>query len=222
MANPISRLASDRLTTGLQRYREVAVLLSDHPTVLDLALSVGPGAGEDQEAGDATAARELFQNMADKTGAHSLMLVARDGTVLAAAGEQALPKGAQSAFARAMDGALGVAHFVDTGDRRRYVFAAPVFVPGGASIASVIVNVDIGVLEWGWPTESSAIYFTDDYGVVFVANRSELVLRGGVSGPMPVTARYALSGHEIWVHEAGPYIPSPALHLYAALACCRA
>lgn len=200
-------LASDRLTTGLQRYRELAVFLSDHPTVLARALNSGQTAEGIQNA------TAVLQNLADKTGAHSLMLVARDGTVLAAAGEQALPKGAQAAFNRAMVGALGVAHFVDTEQQRRYVFAAPVFDPGGPARAAVIVNVNIGLLEWGWPTEPSAIYFTDDYGVVFVSNRSELVLRGGLAGPMPVTARHQVSGHDLWLHEAGPYIPSPALHL---------
>lgn len=200
-------LASDRLTTGLQRYRELAVFLSDHPTVWARALS------PDQSADVARATTNVLQNLADKTGAHSLMLVARDGTVLAAAGEQTLPKGAQAAFNRAMSGALGVAHFVDTDQQRRYVFAAPVFDPGGPARAAVIVNVNIGLLEWGWPTEPSAIYFTDDYGVVFVSNRSELVLRGGLAGPMPVTARRQISGHDLWLHEAGPYIPSPALHI---------
>ncbi|SFI61742.1 ATP-binding protein [Celeribacter neptunius] len=200
-------LASDRLTTGLQRYRELAVLLSDHPTVLALALV------QDTDAATVEAASDLLQSMADKTGASSVMLVARDGRVLAAAAEQRLPKGVQAGFARAMDGALGVSHFVDQDGRRRYVFAAPVFAPQGAPQAAVLVSVDIGALEWGWPTEASAIYFTDDYGVVFIANRSELVLRGGLAGPMPVAARYEISGLDIWRPDAGPYIPSPALHL---------
>ena len=30
---------------------------------------------------------------------------------------------------------------------------------------------------------------------------------------MPVTARRQISGHDLWLHEAGPYIPSPALHI---------
>jgi two-component system C4-dicarboxylate transport sensor histidine kinase DctB len=204
-------LASDRLATGLQRYRELAVFLSDHPTVLAVALEAEP----DVQATAATS--DLLQSMADKTGAHSLLLVAGDGRVLASAGEAGLPTGAQLALSRAMDGALGVAHFVDLEGRRRYVFAAPVFEPNGPAQAAVVVNVDIGLLEWGWPTEASAIYFTDSYGVVFISNRSELVLRGGSSGQMPVTARHRVMGHEIWRHEAGPYIPSPALHVIQTL-----
>nr|WP_319246467.1 ATP-binding protein [uncultured Celeribacter sp.] len=204
-------LASDRLTTGLQRYRELAVLLSDHPTVLALSLSTGFGDSPRQATAD------LLQSMADKTGAQSLMLVTRDSTLLAAAKEQTLPKGAQAAVDRAMEGALGTTHFVTTDGRRRYAFAAPVFAPGGPARAAVIVNVDVGALEWGWPSEPSAIYFTDELGVVFVANRSELVLRGGLAGEMPVTARYDIGGVDVWFHDAGPYIPSPAMHLSQAL-----
>ncbi|WP_226553277.1 sensor histidine kinase [Celeribacter naphthalenivorans] len=200
-------LAADRLTTGLQRYRELAVFLSDHPTVLALVFAQSPGESPRQATSD------LLQGLADKTGAHSLMVVGGDGGLLAAAGEDRLPKGTRAAVTRAMDGALGVAHFVDLEGRRRYVFAAPVFSPGGPAEGAVVVNVDIGLLEWGWPTEASAIYFTDQYGVVFVSNRSELVLRGGSAGPLPVTHTYNVSGHDLWRHEAGPYIPSPALHL---------
>ncbi|MBW6419461.1 ATP-binding protein [Celeribacter sp. PS-C1] len=200
-------LASDRLTTGLQRYRELAVFLSDHPTVLALVFAQAPGDSPKQATSD------LLQGLSDKTGAHSLMVIGGAGQVLATAGETRLPTGARAAVTRAMDGALGVAHFVDLEGRRRYVFAAPVFSPGGPARGAVVVNVDIGLLEWGWPTEASAIYFTDQYGVVFVTNRSELVLRGGSAGPLPVTHRYTVSDHDIWRHQAGPYIPSPALHL---------
>ncbi len=200
-------LSADRLTTGLQRYRELAVFLSDHPTVLALSFAENPGDSPRQATSD------LLQGMADKTGAHSLMVIGARNEVLASAGETRLPTGARAALTRAMDGALGVSHFVDLEGRRRYVFAAPIFTPGGPARGAVVVNVDIGLLEWGWPTETSAIYFTDKYGVVFVTNRSELVLRGGSGGPMPVTHTYSVSGHDLWRLEAGPYIPSPALHL---------
>ncbi|AJE46308.1 ATP-binding protein [Celeribacter indicus] len=210
-------LASDRLAAGLQRYRELAVFLSDHPTVLALSRAgtaeSGGAPGGAPGAATVGAAVELMQGMADKTGAQSLMLVARDGRVLAAAGEEQRPRGAQAAHARAMTGALGIAHFVDSRGRRRYVFAAPVFAGGGRAAAAVIVNVDVALIEWGWPSEPSAAFFTDDYGVVFVSNRSELILRGGLAGPMPVEARHRIGGHDIWRLSAGPYIPSPALHL---------
>ncbi|WP_460273255.1 sensor histidine kinase [Celeribacter sp. ULVN23_4] len=197
-------LSADRLTTGLQRYRELGVFLSDHPTVLEMT----QGGGVPAEM-----AEDLLQGMLDKTGASSMLVVSGADDVLGAAGEMELPKGAQAALSRAMDGALGIAHFVDQQDRRRYLFAAPVFSPEGPPIAAVLVSVDVGLLEWGWPSEPSAIYFTDDYGVVFVANRSELVLKGGSGGPLPVRGAYGIAGHEIWTHDMGPYIPTPALHL---------
>jgi Signal transduction histidine kinase regulating C4-dicarboxylate transport system len=194
-------LSADRLTTGLQRYRELAVFLSDHPTVTA------------RVQGGETSADDLLQGVMDKTGAFSMLVVSQGGDVLAASGETHLPKGAQAALTRALDGALGIAHFVDPEGRRRYLFAAPVFSPEGPPMATVLVSVDIGLLEWSWPSEPSAIYFTDEYGVVFVANRSELALRGGLRGPLPVRGTYVLAGHDIWTHEMGPYIPSPALHL---------
>jgi two-component system C4-dicarboxylate transport sensor histidine kinase DctB len=202
-------LSADRLTTGLQRYRELAVFLSDHPTVTARVTGrgtapVGDGAPE---------ADALLQGVVDKTGASSIMVVSTTGGVLASAGERQLPKGAQAALTRALDGALGIAHFVDPEGRRRYMFAAPVFSSEGPPVAAVLVSVDIGLLEWGWPSEPSAIYFTDDYGVIFVANRSELVLRGGSGGALSLRRTHLLSGHDIWTHDMGPYIPSPVLHL---------
>lgn len=198
-------LSADRLTTGLQRYRELAVFLSDHPTVTARVTAPADGGALDADA--------LLQGVVDKTGASSMMVVSTTGEVLASAGESHLPKGAQAALTRALDGALGIAHFVDPEARRRYMFAAPVFSPEGPPVAAVLVSVDIGLLEWGWPSEPSAIYFTDDYGVIFVANRSELILRGGLGGALPVRGTHLLAGHDIWTHDMGPYIPSPALHL---------
>ncbi|MCA0044591.1 sensor histidine kinase [Celeribacter litoreus] len=195
-------LSADRLTSGLQRYRELAVFISDHPAVLERA----------EGRGDELATDDLLQGFVDKTGARSMLVVGRDGELLSGAGEDQIAKGTQAALNRALGGALGIAHFVDREGRRRYAFAAPVF-DGGPPLAAVVVTVDIDLLEWGWPAEAAAVYFTDEYGVVFVANRSELVLKGGSAGPIPVSATYQIAGQEIWTHALGPYVPSPALHL---------
>lgn len=56
-------LAADRLSTGLQRYRELAVLLADHPVVVTAVLAGGGAQGEANRA-----AAELLQSTADKTG----------------------------------------------------------------------------------------------------------------------------------------------------------
>lgn len=196
-------LASDRLTSGLQRYRELAVFLADHPVVTARVFSEARG-----PEGEA-----LLQAMADKTGASALALVSRGGVILATAGQAQMPKGAQAAFERAMDGALGVAHFVDPEGQRQYVFAAPVFAPNGPAQGAVLVRVNVADLEWSWPANPEAVYFTDSYGVVFVSNRSELILRGGREGTLPVAATRRIAGHELWRMAAGPYIPARALHL---------
>ncbi len=81
-------LASDRLTTGLQRYRELAVFLADHPTTLSTILE-GGNARSQIEAADA-----LLLGMADKTGAHSITIVSRKGYVLADTGDAVrMPQG---------------------------------------------------------------------------------------------------------------------------------
>ena len=40
----------------------------------------------------------------------------------------------------------------------------------------MIVTVDIGGIEWNWPADPDAVFFTDELGVVFVSNRGELTL----------------------------------------------
>ncbi|TMV69390.1 hypothetical protein FGG78_30750, partial [Thioclava sp. BHET1] len=68
-------LASDRLTAELQRFREIAVLLADHPVLLPLAL---------QGAGDRAAAVRLMQSVADRSGASRVALYDRQGRLIAA------------------------------------------------------------------------------------------------------------------------------------------
>jgi two-component system C4-dicarboxylate transport sensor histidine kinase DctB len=211
-------LAADRLTSALQRYRELGVVLADHPTVLNVVTR-----NRDEERDDITAmttrytnAASLLQKMSDRTGTQSLMLVGAGGRILASTSEVSevyLPPNAKAAFDRAMNGALGVTHFVDPSGRRRFIYAAPVFKPGHAAIGAVIVNVDVAFIEWSWPTDPTAVFFTDERGVVFVSNRTELILKGGFYRPLPLQSRQAIGPHDIWTLSAGPYLPAKALHL---------
>ena len=93
-------LASDRLTSELQRYRQLSVLTARHPYLaprLD-----GP------DGGRATA---LLRQTADMTGALDIVLLDRFGRQIAAAGSVARRGDAGTPwFERALDGALGVAH----------------------------------------------------------------------------------------------------------------
>ncbi|KPN63793.1 two-component system, NtrC family, C4-dicarboxylate transport sensor histidine kinase DctB [Aliiroseovarius crassostreae] len=206
-------LASDRLTRHLLRYRELAVLLADHPEMV--ARLKGQGGGRD--------ASDLLREMVGKTGAAAITLVDRDGQVLAATkpGASALdPKTAP--LARALNGALGRANGTRLATngmtRRMFSFAAPVFAGPGPARGAVVVEVDIWLFEQNWPTSAAAVYFVNDQGQVFVTNRSELTLtnRFGDEG-FPDHSKTRWFGHDIWSLSGGPYLPGHALHLAADL-----
>lgn len=198
-------LAADRLTTGLQRYRELAVLLADHPIVASAVLERTGARAETQRA-----ASLLLQRTADKTGALGLAITDAEGRALTMAGAGYVTDGA---IERAVHGALGMDHYVDArSGARRFLFAAPVFAPSGPSLGALVVFVDVAEIEWFWPNDPSAVYFTDERGLVFVTNRSELVLlRAGED--LPVSPRQDIAGNEIWDVDAGSYLPASALHL---------
>ncbi|WP_417247766.1 sensor histidine kinase [Celeribacter sp.] len=212
-------LAADRLTTGLQRYRELAVLLADHPVVVSTAL-----AGSGVQGETARAAAELLQSTADKTGAYALGIYDDKGRALQAMENAAVTP---ASLERALHGALGADRVIVKGvatpstetpetavvDKRRYIFAAPVFTPHGPARGALVVHIDIEALEWSWPTDPSAVFFTDPQGLVFVSNRSELVLRGTDQAPLPLVRRGITGGHMLVEVAAGPYLPRLALHL---------
>ncbi len=203
-------LAADRLAAQLQRYREVAVFLSDHPVVTALVLEGGPDA----------AAEELLRETADKTGAAGMMVLDAGGREMAAVGAGRGDSGLAPAFARAMTGALGAAHYVDERQRRLYVYSAPVFEPGGPARGAIVVALDLAEIEVSWPASPSPVFFTDEAGIVFATNRSDLVLsvRGGpVQAPylraFPPVRETTVNGYELWTMEASRYLPRRALHL---------
>lgn len=204
-------LASDRLTSQLQRFRELSVLLSDHPTLVPLVL----------KGGARTAADALLLAMADKTGSFDLALADASGRIIAASAPARVGHSARgTAFWRAMDGALGTAHMVDPDGRRIFAYASPVFSLAGPTRGAVVVRVDIAELEWNWPAEPSAVFFSDADGVVFVANRSELILtdrRNNAQGvslrQFPSFTERKVDGHSLWSLDGGRYLPQRAMHL---------
>ncbi|MDW4496741.1 ATP-binding protein [Sulfitobacter sp. D35] len=210
-------LAADRLMGPLQRYRVLAVQLADHPVIRDLV----DGQGAD-------AARQLFQEGADKTGALDVMFVDRSGRVsVAARGAPGADLSASAIIRRAFHGALGRGHGADMPlDARAYAYAAPSFGRDGKVDGVIVVAADIEAIEDGWRGNNRAVFFTDARGRVIVSNRSELASwqrdEGG-SGIVPTGAREApvdvhvLGGHEIWEMDWGPYLPARALHLVRPL-----
>ena len=214
-------LAADRLTSQLQRYREVAVLLADHPDL--------------QVGGDPRRARALLRETADRTGSLDVIVLDGAGRERMAAAD-AVPQAHAGTpyFERAMDGALGVYHLVSDRfggryTRRAFIFAAPMFSPQGPVQGAVVVVADVDAVESAWRGDRPTMFFTDEAGVVFVSNRSELIFRaragdpvsaaqspeyptGSVTAFVAYTPRY-VGGHEIWRVDGGPYGPARALHL---------
>jgi two-component system C4-dicarboxylate transport sensor histidine kinase DctB len=213
-------LASDRVVGQLQRYRELAVLLSDHPAVA--VLSAAPA----RASSDAASA--LFQRVADKTSALEVLYVDRTGTARAAARSELTGTRIDTPFVdRAMQGALGWGHGADViVTPRAYYYAAPFFDGTGKVQGAVIVAADIAEIEWDWTGSNPAVFFTDVLGSVLITNRSELttwrrpVGNPGLAPPKgpsrPLDVRY-MGPHELWKLEWGPYLPDRALHLTRAL-----
>lgn len=200
-------LAADRLTSELQRYRELAVLTADHPYVAPVLRGDMPS----------PALADVLQEIADKSGSLDVVAVGKDGVRKAGAHENGpMVYGESLYFRRAMDGALGLDHFrSEAFGRRAYVFAAPVFSDEGPVLGAIIVTADIEEVEASWRGDRPTVFFTDDAGVVFVSNRSELVLlsrREEGRNFVPYVERERW-GHRLWVLDAGRYLPSSALHL---------
>ena len=206
-------LASDRLSTQLQRFQETAVLLSDHPALDHLNDSDG-----------LADAKSLLLGVADKTSALELMYADRTGEVLVSARGLASPDlSDRSYFRRAMQGALGSDHGIKHPlDSRAFYYAAPDFGPDGRVRGALVIAVDIANIEWDWRGSTPAVFFTDSGGEVFISNRSELLFwrrPAGQAGliphnaePLPFGSRQ-LGPHEIWRLDWGPYLPATALYV---------
>ena len=210
-------LASDRLVGQLQRYRQMAVLLADHPVVEALAAG-----------GDVQAATDLFLAAADKTAALDVMFLDTAGRLMAAAhAPPGLDLGATPYVKRAGHGALGWAHGSSTPlEGRAFYYAAPSFAADGKVRGSLVVAADLSAIEDAWRGGLRAVFFTDPAGRVIVSNRSELVdwtrLPGAPgleppAGQAPPFDSYETGGHEVWQLGWGPYLPRNALHLTQAL-----
>ncbi|KIC29874.1 sensor histidine kinase [Leisingera sp. ANG-M6] len=203
-------LASDRVSTQLQVYQELAVLTAEHPALADLSTP----AAQDEAA-------ELLRAVADKTAALDVFFAAADGRVLAAAeGVTGASVAAEDYFIRATQGALGTGHGVLPAEgKRAYFYAAPAFSGEGRVRGALVVVADVGDVEQTWRGSLPAVFFTDERGEVFIANRTELLFwQRGADGQNPsVTGRDYFAGHEIWSLEGSPYLPAQALHLTVGL-----
>ncbi|WP_237267585.1 ATP-binding protein [Sulfitobacter alexandrii] len=207
-------LAGDRLVGQLQRYRDLAVLMADHPAVLDAVKGAG---GTDTD--------EMLLAVADKTAAMDVLVVDRAGRLRASALGRDMPEGlAEATFLRrALRGALGWGHGEAAPlTARAFFHAAPIFGRSGRAEGAVVVITDLNGIDYNWRGSTPAAFFTDAGGEVLIANRSELLFwrrppgsPGLVPsvGPTPPFEAQMLGGHEIWELDWGPYLPRSALHL---------
>lgn len=206
-------LAADRLSTQMQVYQELAVLMATHPALhaLDTPTQIHD-------------AQAMLLDVADKTAAVNMMYLDRSGRVMVAAQPVAQrDMSAHPAFRRAMQGAVGTAHEVvpNSGDRI-YSYAAPTFAASGQVEGAVMVVADVQDIEQTWRGSTEAVFFVDSDGVVFISNRSDLLFwsrevgQSGLTPPEGASVDFAatrVGQHELWRLNWGRYLPRDALHL---------
>ena len=200
------RSAAERLTGQLARFRQIAVMLADHPEILQLAQS-----GE-----NADTAIQVMRRTADHTGAMQIALLDRDARVLGAASENSTTAAETDGFERAMTGALGAGNSALPNLRRTYSFYAPVFDLAGV-VGVLAVWVDLETIEESdWRGRPEVVFFTQENGQVFVTNRSELLFRAVGQrehdfGP----TREIILGEQttLWLDPGSRYLPRRSVYV---------
>ena len=205
-------LAGDRLVGQLQRYRDLAVTLTEHPLVYAVL------------DGQAYGSHEFLLGVADRSAALDVLVLDNEGRVRAAAqGRIGHDLSAQAHVQRALRGALGWGHRDARPWRARaFYHAAPIFGAKGTVQGAVLVVADMNSIDYNWRGTNPATFFTDDRGVVYISNRSEILFwqrPDGAAGLIPPDGdappfrAFVQGGHEIWQLGWGRYLPREALHL---------
>lgn len=189
-------LSIDRLTLQLDRFRYLPAVLSRHP---DIGASlVGDSAGAIPEA------NRLLERIADTSGALDIYVMTPDGTTIAAS-NHALDRsflGQNFAwrpyFQRAVTGGLGYYHAVGTtSGQRGFYFSHPIRDDAARIIGVLVVKVDLERIESSWRGESAISFFADRNNVIFLSNRTSLILKSRRRDPIPLVDPRQYAGFDI-------------------------
>jgi len=222
-------LTADRLVSQLERYRQFPVILTSNPVLQDAVVRGGP-------LGDVNL---FLEHMADITGALDILLLDQSGNAISVAnwrdGSNAIGQNFSNRpdVIRAMNGALGYYHAQENANGPRGFYFASAVRGKGSTIAGVLaIHVDLEVLEVDWRADPETIFFTDEQGVIFITNRSSLLLRvlGDVPNEPDAVQQYATNalrpldfiksahfGQERWMFEGAGEVPRNALYLQIPL-----
>ena len=120
-----------------------------------------------------------LKRTAEETGATTIFVMDRTGTVLAASDHDTTRSYVSRDFAykpffqHAINGSVGRYFALGSPEGNRgYFFAAPVY-SGNEVIGAVAVKVDIEDIESAWTSPAHEILVTDDKSIVFMASRGE-------------------------------------------------
>jgi two-component system C4-dicarboxylate transport sensor histidine kinase DctB len=208
-------LASDRVVGEFHAHRMLAVAVSQDPRLADETTSTAD-------------LKAILLRTTDLSGALDYVLLDAQGTVVVNALGPAPSRWLGQPFVRrGLQGGIGMHHAVsDRFSRRAFYYAVPVFSDAGPVTRALVVVIDVERIEADFRGTRPAVYMTDEDGVVFFSNRSELLFRRrDVLAPPPegfletplrpfVTHEERIfRGAEIWDIEAGRYLPARALHV---------
>lgn len=200
--------ASERLTSQLDRFQVLSNVLARDPRIKS-ALRAGE---------DATAIEPFLRDQVLAYGAAKVELIDRSGTVVASSDGIAgqISRAGAPLLTAALNGRLGLEHGLEA-NKRLFRFSRGVALGLPPANGALIISAEIAALEFDWAFAPEAVAFFDAAGIVYVANRAELLLREasdrGSSRFQPFPGREVerLGPHRIWQMEPGLDLPNEAL-----------
>lgn len=208
-------LASDRVVGEFHAHRMLAVSTSQDPRLAEASTSVAD-------------LKAILLRITDLSGALDYVLLNAQGKVVVNALGVAPSRWLDQPFVKqGLQGGIGMHHGVsDRFSRRAFYYSVPIFSDAGPVVRALVVVIDVERVEADFRGTRPVVYMTDEDGVVFFSNRSELLFRrlnalapppeGFQDTPLRPFVTYEerlFRGAEIWDIEAGRYLPARALHV---------